>query len=202
MLFNELTDKTLNQLPKDGTVHYYGSVFNGDLANHYFERLMHEIAWKNDKVIIFGKHIITKRKVAWYASKSYEYTYSNVVRRALLWTPLLLEIKTKVEWETQQVYNSCLLNLYHTGSEGMAWHSDDEKELISGGSIASVSFGAKRKFALKHKSTSEKVSFDLSHGDLLEMKGETQLHWLHSLPPTKKVDSPRINLTFRQMKSQ
>lgn len=199
ILFEEVMDSTKNYLPYDGAVHYWGKIFSGDISQQYYSKLMDSIAWKNDEAIIFGKHIITKRKVAWYADKPYEYTYSKINRTALLWTPLLLELKSIVEEKTQQVYNSCLLNLYHNGQEGMAWHSDDERDLVSNGSIASLTFGAKRKFAIKHKKTKHRIVFELGHGDLLEMKDETQSHWVHNIPTTKKVHTPRINLTFRQM---
>ncbi|MCG8578180.1 MAG: alpha-ketoglutarate-dependent dioxygenase AlkB [Flavobacteriales bacterium] len=198
-LFESEIGTSKNWLPDQGTVHYYGPIFSSREAKQYFDRLMSEIQWKNDEAIIFGKHIITKRKVAWYADKTYSYTYSKVSRTALLWTDLLLEIKEQVEHQTGQTYNSCLLNLYHNGSEGMAWHSDDEKDLKRHGSIASLSFGASRKFAFKHRKTKEKIDFVLQSGDLLEMKDETQDHWLHNIPTTKKVHTPRINLTFRQM---
>lgn len=83
----------------------------------------------------------------------------------------------------------------------MAWHSDGEKDLKKNGAIASVTFGAERKFAFKNKRTKEVVSLLLQHGSLLVMKGETQTNWLHRLPPTKKVHRPRINLTFRTIDS-
>jgi alkylated DNA repair dioxygenase AlkB len=198
-LFQKEIDATKNWLPYDGTLHYWGNIFSEALAQEYYDKLMQEIAWKNDEAIIFGKHIITKRKVAWYADYPYEYTYSKISRKALLWIPLLEELKLMVEAKTQQKYNSCLLNLYHNGQEGMAWHSDDERDLVSNGSIASLSFGAKRKFAIKHRKTKHKVVFELESGDLLEMKDETQSHWIHNIPTTKKIHTPRINLTFRQM---
>lgn len=96
-------------------------------------------------------------------------------------------------------FNSCLLNLYHNGEEGMAWHSDDERSLGKNTTIASLSFGAERKFCFKHKITKTTVSIMLGNGSLLVMKGATQTNWLHSLPKTKKVSSPRINLTFRNI---
>jgi len=102
-----------------------------------------------------------------------------------------------VEDKTGETYNSCLLNLYHTGEEGMAWHSDAEKDLKKNGAIASLSLGAMRKFSFKHKQSKEIVSLDLQHGSLLVMKGATQRYWLHRLPPTKKVTELRVNLTFR-----
>lgn len=113
------------------------------------------------------------------------------------WTRELLELKKLCEQESGETYNSCLLNLYHSGDEGMAWHSDGEKDLKRHGAIASLSLGAERRFAFKHKSTKQKVDVFLEKGSLLVMKGRTQEHWLHRLPPTKKVSSPRINLTFR-----
>ena len=116
---------------------------------------------------------------------------------ALPWTNELRVLKKMVEKETGENFNSCLLNLYHDGSEGMAWHSDGETDLEKNGAIASLSFGAERKFCFKHKKTKETVSLILQHGSLLVMKDETQSYWLHRLPPTKKIDHPRINLTFR-----
>ena len=92
-----------------------------------------------------------------------------------------------------------MLNLYHDGNEGMGWHSDDEKEILPNSSIASLSLGAARKFSFKHKSTKETISLLLENGSLLEMKGAIQKNWLHELPKTKKINTARINLTFRQM---
>lgn len=195
-LFNNPLD---NLLPYDGTVIYHGNIMDNTKATYYYEKLMDTIAWKNDEAIIFGKHFITKRKVAWYGDSTYAYTYSNTTKEALLWTPELLELKQLVEALTGDTFNSCLLNLYHNGDEGMAWHSDDEKMLGKDTSIASLSFGAERKFSFKHKSSKETRSLVLAHGSLLEMKGTTQTHWLHRLPPTKRVTTPRVNLTFRTM---
>ena len=143
------------------------------------------------------KKIITKRKVAWYGDTNYYYHYSNVTKQALLWTKELLELKEIVEKESSATYNSCLLNLYHSGEEGMAWHSDGEKMLKKNGEIASLTLGAERKFSFKHKETKHKVDIVLEKGSLLVMKGTTQTNWLHRLPPTKLIKTPRINLTFR-----
>jgi alkylated DNA repair dioxygenase AlkB len=194
-LFNN--DITRNLLPKDGIVNYYGKIMPLQKADQYFESLMANIEWRNDKAVIYGKLIITKRKVAWYGDTDFEYTYSNTTKRALPWTSELLELKFMAEEKAGETFNSCLLNLYHSGDEGMAWHSDGEKDLKKNGAIGSLSFGAERKFAFKHKSTKEVVAQILEHGSLLVMKDTTQTHWLHRLPPTKLVSKPRINLTFR-----
>lgn len=198
-LFSNHIDETINYLPQDGTVNYYGKLLTRQQADHYLEKLLTTIAWKNDEAVIFGRHIITKRKVAWYGNENYSYAYSNITRHALKWTKELLELKEMVEEKTGEVFNSVLLNLYHTGEEGMAWHSDDEKTLGKDTTIASFSFGAERKFSFKHKQTKEVVSMMLEHGSLLVMKDTTQTHWLHCLPKSKRITTPRVNLTFRTM---
>ncbi|HUM53472.1 MAG TPA: alpha-ketoglutarate-dependent dioxygenase AlkB [Chitinophagales bacterium] len=190
---------TENLLPFDGTVHYFGKIISFEEANHYYNILFKTIEWRNDEAVIFGKHIITPRKVAWYADVNFSYTYSNTTKQALAWTTELLELKHLTENLTNEKYNSCLLNLYHNGNEGMAYHSDAETALRKNGAIASLSFGAERKFSFKHKTNNQTVSLLLEHGSLLVMKDATQANWLHRLPPTTKINTPRINLTFRQM---
>ena len=189
----------INILPFDGAADYYGMALSTTEAQLYLDRLLKHIEWRNDEAVIFGRHIITKRKVAWYGDGNYAYAYSGKTRQALAWTPDLLRLKARVETLTGKTFNSCLLNLYHTGEEGMAWHSDDEKTLEKDGAIASLSLGAERKFSFRHRKTRETISLQLEPGSLLVMHGVTQDHWLHSLPKTKKVSDPRINLTFRTM---
>jgi alkylated DNA repair dioxygenase AlkB len=125
------------------------------------------------------------------------YTYSNTTKQALAWTKELSELKQIVEQLAGTKFNSCLLNLYHNGNEGMGWHSDDEKPLRKNNTIASLSFGAERKFSFKHKQTKQTVSIVLEYGSLLVMKDATQSNWLHSLPKSKNITQRRINLTFR-----
>ena len=188
-----------NIINQDGQAHYFGKIINAEQKHIYFNELLNKIEWTNENLVMFGKEITTKRKVAFYADRLIEYTYSNKTKKGLEWTPLLIEIKQLVSSYTGSNYNACLLNLYHDGAEGMGWHSDDEKEIIPNSSIASLSLGAERKFALKHKATKEAKSILLEHGSLLEMLGSFQKHWLHSMPKSKKIVAPRINLTFRQM---
>lgn len=187
----------------DGSCYYYGKILSSnEEADSYYLRLFESLQWKNDEAVIFGKRIITKRKVAWYAELPFEYTYSNTTKLALPWTAELLELKQIVEKASGETFNSCLANLYHDGREGMAWHSDGETDLKKNGAIASMSFGAERKFSFKHKATKQNVSVLLEHGSLLMMQGTTQTYWMHRLPPTKIIDTPRINLTFRTIVKQ
>jgi alkylated DNA repair dioxygenase AlkB len=183
----------------DGIVNYHGQILDPSVAKNYFNTLYNTIEWKNDEANIFGKRIITNRKVAWYGDSNYSYTYSNSTKQALTWTKELLELKACVEKLTETSFNSCLLNLYHNGNEGMAYHSDDEDSLGKNATIASLSFGAERKFLFQHKNTKETISIQLENGSLLVMKAETQAHWAHRLPLSTKIKNPRINLTFRTM---
>ncbi|GBF43710.1 alkylated DNA repair protein [Leptospira ellinghausenii] len=177
---------------------YIPDFLDSETSQNYFETFQNSIEWKQDEAILYGKHIITKRSVAWYAENGFSYRYSGTTKKAIPWTEELLSLKDQVETKTNEKFNSCLLNLYHDGREGMAWHSDDETSLKQNSTIASVSLGIERIFRFKHKKKNTLVELRLEPGSLLLMKDEIQIHWLHSLPKTLKIKRPRINLTFRQ----
>lgn len=191
-----------NILPQDGIALYYEKIVNDEEIKGLFDALLNNIHWENERVIMFGKEIVTKRKVAFFSDPSISYRYASKTKIGLPWTSTLLIIKNIVESITKESYNACLLNLYHNGEESMGWHSDNEKEIIANSSIASLSLGANRKFSFKHKVSKETVSIELEDGSLLEMKGSIQAHWWHALLKSKKVTAARINLTFRQMHTQ
>ena len=186
-----------NLLPKDGTVHYYGKIFTEEQSAIYYVKLLNEINWQHDVVKIFGKEIITKRKVAFLGDEGISYKYSGKTKIAEKWIKILSEIKSTVEQISGEKFNACLLNYYHNGSEAMSWHSDNEKEILKHSAIASVSFGAERKFGFKHNFSKEEISLMLENGSLLMMKDETQIYWKHKLYTNAKITEPRINLTFR-----
>ena len=188
---------SVNLLPRDGIVEYLGRVFSSEESDTLFHELLATSPWQPDEVILFGQKRILSRKVAWMGDAGFTYSYSGTSKTASPWTAPLKSIRELVEKLCGQAFNSCLLNLYHDGSEGMGWHSDDEKTLGRNPVIASVSFGAERPFRFKHRLTKEVIPLILENGSLLVMKGETQHHWLHALPKTTKVKAPRINLTFR-----
>ena len=188
-----------NLLPCDGLVNYHPFAFSTEEIKAYFSYLSTEIQWQQDVVKLFGKTYITDRKVAWYAEKPFIYRYSGQSKIALPFSPTLLEIKSRAEKLTGSEYDACLLNYYHNGSEGMGWHSDNEKSIRPNSSIASVSLGVTRKFQFKHKTQGLKLDLILDSGSVLDMRGETQEFWLHALPKSKKIAGTRINLTFRKM---
>ena len=192
-------DPAHNLLAQDGQVFYHGPVLSVREADRFRDALLTGVPWKNDEAVIFGRHLVTARKIAWYGDAGYSYTYSGTTKHALAWNAELLELKELVERLSGTRFNSCLLNLYHHGGEGMSWHSDDESSLGRDSTIASLSLGAERVFRLKHKRLPLTAAVTLEHGSLLLMRGTTQTHWLHCVPKTKKITTPRINLTFRTM---
>lgn len=181
----------------DGLVEYDSDFLNQEQSEHYLSLLSAEIDWGQDQLVIFGKRITTRRKVAWYGDEAYEYVYSNTQKIAKPWTPSLNEIRHKLEVYSGETFNACLLNYYHDGSEGMGWHSDDEIMMKQHACIASISLGATREFMFRHKHTHQQYSIELEPGSLLLMKAETQDYWKHQLPQRKRVKTPRVNLTFR-----
>ena len=197
-LFPLLPDPAVNLLPFDGVVNDYGVLLPPAEADVFLRTLLAEVPWRHDEVRLFGRRITTARQVAWYGDEAYVYGYSGVARSALPWSPPLLALKARVEAALNASFNSCLLNLYRDGSEGMAWHSDDEAVLGRESLIASLSFGAARRFAFLHKVSGEKRELWLAYGQLLVMRGETQRFWRHALLKSARVRAPRISLTFRR----
>lgn len=189
-------------LDRDGRVDYLPEFFSEPESSLIFDQLLRSLDWQSDQIMMFGKLITTKRKVAWVGDPDCSYTYSGVKKNPQTWTSDLLKIKESIEKLSDSSFNSCLLNLYHGGDEGMGWHSDDEKELDAQSSIVSVSFGANRKFSFRHKLDKEKISLTLESGSVLMMQPPTQEYWSHSLLTTKVATLPRINLTFRSIKNE
>lgn len=188
-------------LAKDGQAEYLNSFLDVNTADSLFRNLLGSLAWESDQIQMFGKLVTTARKVAWVGDPECLYTYSGVQKTPQAWSKELVQMRHKLEQFTGYTYNSCLLNLYHTGNEGMGWHSDNEKELDGITPIASISLGARRKFAFRHKQDKTTCSVFLEHGSLLIMHPPIQEYWHHSLLKTKTVTGPRINLTFRKILS-
>ncbi len=164
-----------------------------------FEQIQHEIAWRQEEIILYGKKVTIPRLQAWYGDTNSHYSYSNLTMQPVPWLPVLQDLKKKVEQCLAQDFNAMLANLYRNQSDSVAWHSDDEKELSIQPVIASLSFGEERNFLLKHKVSGEKLTIPLKSGSLFVMAGETQQYWQHCLPRTKKEKRARINLTFRKI---
>lgn len=182
---------------ENGRLLYIETLFDHDSAEAVFNELQSALNWRQDNIRLFGKVHPIPRLQAWYGDASYR--YSNLELEAQTWYPKLAELKALCEQYAQHRFNTVLANLYRDGQDSNGWHSDNEPELGTNPLIASLSFGGERRFLLKHKSTGEKLEFNLASGSLLIMAGETQHYWQHTIPKTKRPVAPRINLTFRKV---
>lgn len=193
---------TDNLLPYDGHVNDLGIVIHD--ARALYDSLLTELPWQADIVTLFGQTHITTRQIVWMGEKDASYHYSGHARQAIVWSETVSQVKRHIEQVLRDIgvtadFNSCLLNYYPSGTDGMGYHSDDEKELGHQPIIASLSLGATRKFVFKHKKTQDKVELYLESGQLIVMHGDTQTFWKHTITKTKRVSAGRISLTFRQM---
>lgn len=201
-----------NLLPFDGIVNDLGIVIEDSKA--LYEALLADLPWQSDIVTLFGKTHITTRQIVWMGDKDTSYRYSGHTHSSIPWTDAVFHVKQIIEklllaQGIEANFNSCLLNYYPSGSDGMGYHADDEKELGAQPIIAALSLGITRKFVfkhktvkqktIKHKKTQDKVELYLESGQLLVMYGDTQTYWKHSIPKTTTVNSGRISLTFRRM---
>lgn len=189
----------LNILAKDGSAHYHPQFMSAEDSAKLKDKLKLSFQWEVDQLVMFGKLVTTRRKVAWIGDRNCAYTYSGVKKLPQAWTPELLFIKSQMEELAQLEFNSCLLNFYHDGADGMGWHSDDEKELDAQSPIASLSLGSSRKFAFRHKKDKTTTSLILENGSALIMYPPTQQFWQHALLKMKTSHISRINLTFRKI---
>ena len=198
-LDSDSSDRRIDLDMVDAQVSVSRHFFSNSESDSFFQRLLLETDWKQEKIRLYGKQIDIPRLTAWYGDAGRSYSYSGISMNPMAWTPTLVEIRERVDREARVRFNSVLLSLYRTGRDSLSWHQDDERELGDDPVIASVSFGATRLFQFKHKARKElkQVSVDLTHGSLLIMQGPTQRFWQHQVPKTSRPTPPRINLTFR-----
>ena len=197
MNYSEIASPFLN-----GELAYYPDVFTIPESNELFIKLIECIDWRQESIFIYGRKVLTPRLTAWYGDPGAVYKYSGVAFDPLPWTDELLVIKSRAEALAKTSFNSVLLNLYRDGNDSMGWHSDDEPELGKNPVIASVNLGESRRFDLRLKADhKQKQHILLEDGSVLIMKGDLQHHWQHRVAKSAKVINPRMNLTFREIKT-
>lgn len=190
----------LNSIPiSDGILQYAPSFIPSEKATDLLEKLIECIDWRQEEMKMFGKIVQFPRLTAWYGDPEAAYRYSGTTFQPTPWIPALLSLREKIQQAVNHSFNSVLLNYYRDGQDSMGWHADNEKELGRNPVIASFNLGASRPFQLKHNTLGGKQEIILEHGSLLIMAGALQHHWKHQIPKRKKIQEPRINLTFRQI---
>jgi alkylated DNA repair dioxygenase AlkB len=185
---------------ENGEYLFYPDFFSKSESDLFFQKLKDEIEWKQESMNMYGKQVAFPRLTSWYGDNDKPYSFSGITLQPKEWTRELLEVKARIESLAHVQFNSVLLNRYRNQNDSISWHTDAEKELGQNPVIASVNFGATRKFQLRHINTKEKLEIELTHGSLLIMQGELQHFWQHQVPKVSKDVNERINLTFRVIK--
>ena len=184
----------------DADLRYFPRWVDADLADGWLSEISAQTPWAQPQIKLYGRSIAVPRLVAWYGDADAHYRYSGFTHEPLAWTPLLADIRQRVQQQVGQRLNGVLLNYYRDGQDAMGWHSDDERELGQQPLVVSLNLGATRRFDFRRKGTSRiEYSISLEHGSLLVMSGLTQHYWQHQIARTRKVRAPRLNLTFRQI---
>jgi alkylated DNA repair dioxygenase AlkB len=185
----------------DADVSYINHLPLGQPATQVLQRLIAEIAWRSEEVVMWGRRVPQPRLTAWYGDPGSRYTYSGLQLDPRAWTPLLLDIRGRVEDAAGAAFNSVLLNYYRDHHDSIGFHSDDEPELGAQPVIAALSLGEERTFILKHKTSKavQPMHLRLASGSLLLMRGDTQHCWRHGILKESRPCGPRVNLTFRKI---
>lgn len=195
-------NKAISIFGNNRDVLYYNNFLLKTEADHLYQKLLTDLDWQQHPIRMFGKTMLQPRLIAWYGDIDTQYSYSQTTLVAKGWTADLKQIQEALMHRFQLNFNAVLANLYRDGQDSMGWHSDNEKELGRQPVIASISLGTPRTLQFRQKGNSKtKTSIVLESGSLLLMQGNTQEDWQHQIAKTKKVKTPRINLTFRIIQS-
>ncbi|GAB1257248.1 alpha-ketoglutarate-dependent dioxygenase AlkB [Aurantivibrio plasticivorans] len=211
-LFNNVGPEVIRL--NGGELWYFPNWLSDAKASLYFDQLKRLTQWQQSEIRVAGKRVLIPRLNAWYGEPEARYKYSGIQFKPLPYTRALRALSVKLfETLADNVGgdnfepNSALLNLYRDGNDSVAWHADDEPELGSAPTIASVSLGAERQFLLKPKNNrslasqthTQPIKITLVNGSLLLMRGPLQRHWLHCVPKEMGLTQSRLNITFRQV---
>ncbi len=190
--------------------------FAGAADEDWYARLASGLDWAQTPIRLYGREVLQPRLTVWHGDAGVRYRYSGRDHRADGWPPVLAELRARLRELLDWPFNSVLGNWYRDGRDYMGWHSDDEPELGPAPLIASLSFGATRRFRLRARppagnrsgtlagteavtvaAAADEAECLLEHGSLLVMAGRTQSLYHHALPKALRVRQGRINLTFR-----
>ena len=172
----------------DGDVRLVRGWLGAERADALLASIRATTTWTQERRKMYDRFVDVPREQAWFGDD-----------RERPFTPELLAVRRDVERYTGAAFAYVLLNRYRDGHDSVAWHNDREVAGLARPVIASLTLGATRAFDLRPKrERSRLVSVDLDHGDLLVMRGETQLHWEHRVAKDARIAGERVNLTFRQ----
>ncbi len=180
---------------------YHEHFLDDELAGQAYNQLIKTTHWTQPKLKVYGKWHLSPRLLQFFGEPHLRKEYSGQNHSPQPWTPLLLDLKQRIEQQANARFNCVLVNYYRDGQDSVGWHADDESQLGEQPVIASLTLGGVRPFCLRHQSDKsvKAVQLHLAHGSLLVMRPPTQQYWHHQIPKTTKFNAPRLNLTFREI---
>ena len=122
-------------------------MFDAAASAAHLAGLVAELDWESQRFTIYGRTMPMPRLIAMYGPVGYR--YSGVVHPPRALAPRLEEIRRSVTAVTGRDFNSVLANLYRDGCDSVGWHRDSDYAHGGQPDIASVSFGASRRFELR-----------------------------------------------------
>lgn len=170
-----------------------------------FETLWNMRPGYRNKIKLFGKEHNMPREQQVYGVS--HYTYSGTTFETIEDVPPYLSFC--LAWANRNIkdgdpkYNMMLVNWYFDGVDNIGWHKDNEKEIIPGTDVLTISFGQSRKFKIKHDTIPDlKRDIPTRNNGYIIMGGDFQKEFKHSIPKTsdKKNQGRRISVTFRKFK--
>lgn len=186
---------------QDAEAYYLPSFLTKEEAKSLFQWCMTSLEFQQRQVRVFGKLHDQPRKVCMLGVG--KYTYSGLTLEPAPIPPKLEEVIDRVMKHMPADcprFNGILVNYYRDGFHKIGMHSDDEKDLDSR-YVVGLSLGAERHFDLHHKTKDEKKRLSLEDGSLVVMGPGCQAQYQHGIPEQRKINQPRISLTFRVMKT-
>ena len=170
-------------------------------ADRTLAALRDELAWEQREIVLFGRRVLQPRLIAWAGSLGYRYSGQTLEPRVA--TPTTAALLARVVEHARVPFNHVLVNRYRDGADSIGLHADDEPELGRDPVVATLSFGATRRFVLKPRRAQLGPShaLDVEHGSLLVMGGTCQRHYVHGVPREARAAGERISLTFRRLLS-
>lgn len=193
-------------------IHLIKNYLDPDLADSLFEGLR-RIRYNSDEesmVRVMGvRHKIPRKQTA-FGEPDTNYHFAGITVAARDWSNEDNTLDANVGRELRCIasrtgrmlgtkFNYALINNYLDNTNGIGYHSDDEKELGKYPIIAGISLGQERLIYFKSKVTGDVIKIPLPHNSLVIMHYPTNKFWAHSIPKTAKKLGQRISLTFRSV---
>ncbi|KAK3287141.1 hypothetical protein CYMTET_5323 [Cymbomonas tetramitiformis] len=196
-----LNSDRVHLTPNSWYIHVPGHV---RVSKEEFEQLWElKHRFQQQHIVLFGKRIPVPRIQGLFSARDVSYNFSGIsVPSEPITSHAILEALLEQVTDT---HNAVFANWYASGQDSVGAHSDDERDLVKGSCIISISLNATRTFRVKRKpkcdasSEVDKLDFQLGDGDVFIMGGAFQREFLHEVPKKARMvgDQRRINLTIR-----